>query len=44
MIWAYPGKDLTDMNICVMPELSNYKEEDTRGCFSICSDYAGRYK
>jgi len=44
LIWAYPGKDLTDMSICVMPELSNYKEEDIRGCFGICSDYVGRYK
>jgi len=39
-IWTYPGKDLTDKSIMVMPEWSdlNFKNLDTN-CYAICSDF-----
>lgn len=39
-LWTYPGKQLTPLSICVMPEwtdqLSSIK---TANCFGVCSDY-----
>ena len=33
IIWAYPGKKLTNNSICVLPELFNKHIED---CLGIC--------
>lgn len=40
-IWAYPGSELTDMSICVMPEISQQKN---RNVFGFCSDFVERIK
>lgn len=36
-IWTYPGKDLTEMSICVMPERSNWNIPNNIA--GVCSDY-----
>jgi hypothetical protein len=39
-IWTYPGKQLTEKSICLLPELNkinNFK------CAGICSDYIQNY-
>ena len=41
IFWVYPGKILTKNSICVLPELSNYKEFN---CLGICSDFIEEYK
>jgi hypothetical protein len=40
-IWAYPGKDLTDRSVMVMPEWKDPNLEKIQGisCYGICSDY-----
>ena len=43
-MWTYPGKDLANGAICVMPERATYTEEDLSRCMAICSDYVERYK
>jgi hypothetical protein len=40
-IWAYPGKQPIEGSIAVMPEIHN---DDTIGCWGICSDYVKKYK
>lgn len=35
-LWTYPGKELTEMSICVMPGDNNYKFTN---CYGVCSDY-----
>ena len=40
-MWTYPGKDLTDKSICVLPEKANYSSIK---CAGICSDYIRKYK
>ena len=45
-IWTYPGKslgkaDILNKSICVLPELSDYKEFN---CCGICSDKISFYK
>lgn len=43
-IWTYPGKDLGEKSILVMPELINMVVDIQRlNCFGICSDYVGNY-
>lgn len=40
-IWAFPGMQLTDRSVCVMPEWNDPRFEviaDT-SCYGICSDY-----
>ena len=39
-IWTYPGIELTDISVCVMPERSN---QIPKKCFGICSDYPKKY-
>ena len=39
-IWTYPGKELTNISICVMPELNN---EYPINCLGICTDYPEKY-
>ena len=38
-IWAYPGSELNDKCICVMPETASYSSEQLSICAGICSDY-----
>tara|TARA_B110000114_G_scaffold169324_1_gene193129 strand:- start:56 stop:487 length:432 start_codon:yes stop_codon:yes gene_type:complete len=41
VIWAYPGKHLTENSICVLPESFNQKKFN---CLGICSDLIENYK
>lgn len=43
-LWTYPGKELTDISICVLPEQSNYTNEELKSCHGICSDFIEKYK
>lgn len=36
-IWNYPGKELTPITICVMPEFVN--QTSFTNCYGVCSDY-----
>jgi len=36
-IWNYPGKQLTPLTICVMPEYVN--QEINTNCYGVCSDF-----
>lgn len=39
-IWTYPGKQLTPLSICVMPEWNtDIKSCTTLNCYGICSDF-----
>ena len=40
-IWTYPGKELTDNSIMVMPEHTDKTLQNTKHvyCYGICSDY-----
>jgi len=40
-LWTYPGKKLSKISICVLPENSNYKKIN---CLGICSDFIEKYK
>jgi|10_taG_2_1085330.scaffolds.fasta_scaffold129961_2 hypothetical protein len=42
-IWAYPGEEVGEGTICVMPEGCNYAEDELLRCMGICSDYVARY-
>jgi len=45
LIWTYPGNKLTYFgSICVLPELSNYTNEELYLCHGICSDKIESYK
>lgn len=44
VIWTYPGKPLTELSICVLPEKANYKKSQLKKCLGICSDYIYKYK
>ena len=44
VLWTFPGKPLTEISICVKPEIASYSEKDLRGCLGICSDWIGKYK
>lgn len=43
-IWTYPGCNLTENSICVLPEQANYILEDLIQCTGICSDNIFKYK
>jgi hypothetical protein len=43
-IWVFPGKNLINNSIAVMPEITNYTEEDLDICFAICTDKPYFYK
>lgn len=45
-LWTYPGKKLTDMSICVLPEkaTTSYNNDQLRSCYGICSDIIEYYK
>jgi len=40
-IWNFPGTELTDVSICVMPERVKQKPIN---CFAVCTDYPLKYK
>ena len=46
IIWAYPGKEINNNTVCVMPERTDdiYTEQQLKSCYGICSDYVGHYK
>lgn len=37
-IWAYPGCSVNHRSVCVMPEWNNYKIDNIREAYAICSD------
>jgi len=39
-LWTFPGKKLTEMSICVMPEIHR---PDLSSCAGICTDYPIKY-
>jgi hypothetical protein len=43
-IWTYPGKKLTNMSICVMPEWQNPKldKDFVLKCYGVCSDWISK--
>ena len=41
-IWTYPGKHLTSLSICVMPELTKWNVP--HNISGVCSDYIGLFK
>ena len=40
-IWTYPGKELFEKSICVLPENHDYENFN---CLGICSDFIEKYK
>jgi len=42
-IWTYPGQQLCNKAICVMPELHDVNISELSNCMGICSDYIKRY-
>ena len=40
-IWTFPGKELTPLSVCVMPERVN---QLPKNCYGVCSDYVKKYK
>lgn len=44
LLWTYPQKPLTELSICVLPELSYYKKKELKKAIGICSDYICKYK
>jgi hypothetical protein len=43
-IWTYPDNKLDKISICVLPEMSNYSNNELKICYGICSDYIENYK
>lgn len=43
-IWTFPGNELINKSIAVMPETSNYLKEELLNCYGICSDNIIYYK
>jgi hypothetical protein len=44
LIWTYPGHELTETSIAVLPEQANYYDWQLEGCYGICSDFISQYK
>ena len=42
-IWTFPGNDLTDRSICVLPEKYHLSLNQLLNCAGICSDYVKNY-
>ena len=40
-IWSYPGKEITQNSVVVMPEINNFKMNTLNNFYGICSDYVG---
>ena len=43
-MWTYPGIQLTEKSICVMPESVSYSLEELVRCAGVCSDYLFQYQ
>ena len=44
-LWTYPGKQLTDRSICVLPErFTPNLTEFNENCFGVCSKYVNLMK
>ena len=43
-IWVFPGKELINNSIAVLPEITEYSDEDLKICYGICSDNILQYK
>ena len=45
-IWAYPGQELTQRSIMVMPEWNDKTLNNARSvtCYAVCSDYVSLLK
>jgi len=43
-IWTYPGKKLTEKSVCVLPEITDYKNEEILKCYGVCSDVICEYE
>jgi len=44
LIWTYPGQQLTNKSIAVLPETVHYTEEYLNKSFGICSDLIKKYE
>ena len=47
VVWAYPGKELVEGSICVMPEMAkdpDYLAKNINIIHGVCSDYVQLYK
>ena len=45
-IWTFPGKELTQRSVMVMPEVVDKSLATTRNakCYAVCSDYVSRLR
>jgi hypothetical protein len=46
VVWAYPGKELVQGSVCVMPEMAedpSYLEKNKDIIYAVCSDYAPKF-
>ena len=43
-IWTFPGQELTDNSICVLPEIQEDIEFRLPVVAGICSDFIGKYR
>jgi len=43
-LWTYPGKQLTEKSICVMPETVSYSKEKIQKAAGVCSDEIEKYR
>lgn len=46
VLWTFPGKPLTSMSICVLPEQSKsaYELKQFNQCHGVCSNYIANYR
>jgi len=44
ILCTFPGKPLTSISICVLPERAKYTKAQLKKCLGICSDYIVNYK
>lgn len=44
LIWTYPNMELSELSICVLPELHKYSYTELISCYGICSDFIKNYK
>mgnify|MGYP001158384014 CR=1 FL=1 len=45
ILWTYPGKQLTNNSVCVLPELDKKMSiKKIKKCFGVCSDYIQEFK
>ena len=43
-IWAYPGSELSDKSVCVMPESVGEDYDPGTNILGICTDFVEKYK